>query len=55
LLFHKFSLYRYPELAQRDVEAITRGHVGVECCPVAGVPLASQTQTMTLTDGENLT
>lgn len=46
-----------PELAQREVEAITRDHVGVECCPVAGVPLASQEHimTMTMTDGENLT
>ena len=37
-------------------EAITRDQIGVECCPVAGVPLASQAQTMSMmSEGENLT
>ena len=41
-----------PELAQQQVHAITRGTIGVECCPVAGVPTPSQTQVMT--GGEDL-
>ena len=27
-----------PEIAQANVEKITREHIGVSCCPVAGVP-----------------
>ena len=42
-----------PELAQAQVEKITRGHIGVNCCPVAGVPTPSQEQVMMET--ENLT
>jgi len=37
-----------PELAQKQVEALTREHAGVECCPVAGVPLPSQAGGCTL-------
>ena len=51
-----FSFYKTwvntPELAQKQVEAITRSHVGVACCPVAGVPnpdmLVTQTQELNL-------
>jgi amidase len=42
-----------PELAQAQVEKITRGHIGVNCCPVPGVPLPSQEQVMM--ESENLT
>jgi len=42
-----------PEIAQAQVEQITRGHIGVDCCPVAGVPRPSQEQVMT--ESENLT
>ena len=42
-----------PEIAQAQVEKITRGHIGVDCCPVAGVPRPSQEQVMT--ESENLT
>ena len=52
-----FSFYdtwvNNPELAQAQVEKITRGHIGVNCCPVAGVPTPSQEQVMMET--ENLT
>ena len=37
-----FSFYKTwvnsPELAQKQVESITREHIGLECCPVPGVP-----------------
>jgi amidase len=52
-----FSFYETwvntPEIAQAQVEQITRGHIGVDCCPVAGVPRPSQEQVMT--ESENLT
>ena len=37
-----------PEIAQAQAEAITREHIGVACCPVAGVPNPSMLQAMTL-------
>ena len=42
-----------PELAQAQAESLTRSHIGVACCPVAGVPnpsmLIEQTQELNLT------
>ena len=42
-----------PELAQAQVEKLTRSHIGVACCPVNGVPnpsmLVEQTQELNLT------
>ena len=51
-----FSFYKTwvntPEIAQMQVESITRAHIGLECCPVAGVPnpgmLIEQTQELDL-------
>ena len=41
-----FSFYKTwvnePLKAQQRVEEITRAHIGVACCPVAGVPNPSQ-------------
>ena len=31
-----------PLKAQEQVEAITRSHIGVPCCPVAGIPLPDE-------------
>ena len=42
-----------PELAQANVEQMTRSHIGVNCCPVPGVPTPSMEQTMT--EADNLT
>ena len=36
-----------PEIAQAQVEKITRDHIGVACCPVAGVPNPSDMLEMT--------
>ena len=52
-----FSFYKTwvenPAQAQAQVETITRAHIGVACCPVAGVPnpddLVTQTQELNLT------
>ena len=52
-----FSFYKTwvntPELAQAQAESLTRAHIGVACCPVAGVPnpsmLIEQTQELNLT------
>lgn len=42
-----FSFYKTwvenPLLAQAQVEEITRPTIGVECCPVAGIPKPSET------------
>jgi len=42
-----------PEIAQAQVESITRSHIGVACCPVAGVPnpdqLLEQTRELDIT------
>ena len=35
-----------PLQAQANVEKFTRSTIGVECCPVAGVPQPSQAQEM---------
>jgi len=37
-----------PELAQAQVEKITRSHIGVTCCPVPGIPTPDKLQTKTL-------
>ena len=31
-----------PLKAQAQVESITRSHIGVPCCPVAGIPLPDE-------------
>ena len=46
-----FSFYKTwvnePLVAQKQVESITRSHIGVACCPVAGVPNPSDMLEMT--------
>ena len=41
--------------AQEQVESITRSHIGVPCCPVAGIPLPEERELLQQTQEFSLT
>ena len=44
-----------PLKAQEQVETITRSHIGVPCCPVAGIPLPEERELLQQTQEFSLT